>query len=120
MSTKTTFKRVALVTVAALGFGVMSVVPSTAATSADTLTLSAATASMKDSETSTATTATIAFYGALTSDSMSATAYITSSPAGSTAVPQLTLAETSNAIGELHRRYVTARLEEWMAEICCG
>ena len=97
MSTKTTFKRIALVTVAALGFGVMSVVPSTAATSADTLTLSAATASMKDSETSTAQTATLAFYGATTTDSMSVTAYVTSSPAGSTAVPQLTLAETSNA-----------------------
>ncbi|MDA2992692.1 MAG: hypothetical protein O3B10_00840 [Actinomycetota bacterium] len=97
MSTKTTFKRIALVTVAALGFGVMSVVPSTAATSADTLTISSATASMKDSETSTATTATLAFYGAVTTDSMSVTAYVTSSPAGSTAVPQLTLAETSNA-----------------------
>jgi len=97
MSTKTTFKRIALVTVAALGFGVMSVVPSNAATSADSLTISSATASMKDSETSTATTATLAFYGALTSDSMSVTAYVTSSPAASTAVPQLTLAETSNA-----------------------
>jgi hypothetical protein len=97
MSTKTTFKRIALVAVAALGFGVMSVVPSTAATSADTLTLSAATASMKDSETSTATTATLAFYGAAVTDSMTVTAYVTSSPAGSTAVPQLTLAETSNA-----------------------
>jgi hypothetical protein len=32
MSTKTTFKRIALVTVAALGFGVMSVAPSSAAT----------------------------------------------------------------------------------------
>ena len=97
MSTKTTFKRIALVTVAALGFGVMSVVPSTAATSADTLTISSATASMKDSETSTATTATLAFYGASATDSMSVTAYVTASPAGSTAVPQLTLAETSNA-----------------------
>jgi hypothetical protein len=97
MSTKTTFKRIALVTVAAMGFGVMSVVPSTAATSADTLTISSATASMKDSETSTATTATLAFYAAATTDSMSVTAYVTSAPAGSTAVPQLTLAETSNA-----------------------
>ncbi|CAN2171141.1 hypothetical protein MCEGKSH29_00058 [Candidatus Nanopelagicaceae bacterium] len=97
MSTKTTFKRIALVTVAALGFGVMSVVPSSAATSADTLTLSSATASMKDSETSTATTATLAFYADATTDSMTVTAYVTSSPAGSTAVPQLTLAETSNA-----------------------
>jgi len=97
MSTKTTFKRIALVTVAAMGFGVMSVVPSTAATSADTLTLSSATASMKDSETSTATTATLAFYADAQTDSMTVTAFVTSSPAGSTAVPQLTLAETSNA-----------------------
>jgi len=35
MSTKTTFKRIALVTVAALGFGVMSVAPSSAATNAN-------------------------------------------------------------------------------------
>jgi hypothetical protein len=42
MSTKTTFKRIALVAVAALGFGVLSVVPSQAAVSA--LTVSAATA----------------------------------------------------------------------------
>ena len=37
MSTKTTFKRVALVTVAALGLGVMSVAPSNAAVQADTM-----------------------------------------------------------------------------------
>jgi len=43
MSTKTTFKRIALVTVAALGFGVMSVAPSNAA--ADSMTLGAATSS---------------------------------------------------------------------------
>jgi hypothetical protein len=97
MSTKTTFKRIALVTVAALGFGVMSVVPSNAATSADTLTLSAATASMKDSETSTATTATLAFFADATTDSMTVSAFVTSAPVGNTAVPQLTLAETSNA-----------------------
>jgi hypothetical protein len=35
MSTKTTFKRIALVTVAALGFGVLSVAPSSAATNAN-------------------------------------------------------------------------------------
>ena len=30
------------------------------------------------------------------------------------------VAETSNGIGELHRRYVTTRLEAWMTEVCCG
>ena len=44
MSTKTTFKRVALVAVAALGLGVLSVAPSSAAPQADTLSLSASTA----------------------------------------------------------------------------
>jgi hypothetical protein len=97
MSTKTTFKRIALVTVAALGFGVMSVVPSKAASAADTLTLSSATASMKDSETSTATTATVAFYSDSANDSITVTAYVTSAPAGSLAVPSLSLVETSNA-----------------------
>jgi len=47
MSTKTTFKRIALVTVAALGFGVMSVAPSNAAAAGNPLgvthTLSAST-----------------------------------------------------------------------------
>lgn len=30
------------------------------------------------------------------------------------------LAETCNAIGELHRRQVAARLEQWITELCCG
>jgi len=99
MSTKTTFKRIALVTVAALGFGVMSVVPSNADTSADTLTLSSATASMLTTETRTATssTANLAFYSDEVTDSMTVTAFVTSAPAGSTAVPVFALAETSSA-----------------------
>jgi len=43
MSTKTTFKRIALVTVAALGFGVMSVAPSSASILNPSFTLSAGT-----------------------------------------------------------------------------
>jgi len=31
-----------------------------------------------------------------------------------------TLAETRSAIGEIHRGQVTARIEEWMTEVCCG
>lgn len=30
------------------------------------------------------------------------------------------LAETRSAIGEIHRGQVTARIEEWMTELCCG
>ena len=41
MSTKTTLKRVSLVAVAALGFGLLSVVPSSATPQSDTLSISA-------------------------------------------------------------------------------
>lgn len=58
----TSLKQVALVTIAALGFGVLtSVVPSSAATQADSLTLSSATASQFTGETATATSATVIF-----------------------------------------------------------
>jgi hypothetical protein len=99
MSTKTTFKRIALVTVAALGFGVMSVVPSTATINADSLTLSAATAAQNTAETQTATSAvaTVAFLGA-SGDSMSVTASLVSGPAGNTALPYLSITETASAI----------------------
>jgi len=99
MSTKTTFKRIALVTVAALGFGVMSVVPSNAVINADSLTLSAATAAQNTAETQTATSAvaTVAFLGA-SGDSMSVTASLVSGPAGNTALPYLSITETASAI----------------------
>ena len=100
MSTKTTFKRIALVTVAALGFGVLSTVPSSAVHQADQLTLSASTATQTTAETYTATaaTATIAFQSSGEADSMSVTASIVSAPAGSTAYPWLRLVETSSAV----------------------
>jgi hypothetical protein len=98
MSTKTTFKRIALVTVAALGFGVMSVVPSNAATQADTLTLSAATATMQTGETSTATTVSTSALFANAGDTITVTAFLSKAPAANTAVPTLTLAETTSAV----------------------
>jgi len=98
MSTKTTFKRIALVTVAALGFGVLATVPSQAAVNADTLTLSAATASQTTAETQTATSAvaTLSFLGAA-GDSVSVTTSLVSAPAGNTALPWLSLTETASA-----------------------
>jgi hypothetical protein len=55
MSTKTTFKRIALVAVAALGLGVVSVAPSVAAPLAITVTPSATTSTIKTGETATIT-----------------------------------------------------------------
>ena len=99
MSTKTTIKRIALVSVAALGFGVLSVVPSTAVTNADSLTVSATTAAQTTAETATATsaTATLAFLSGAVTDSMSVTASLVSGPATSTALPYLQVVETTTA-----------------------
>ena len=98
MSTKTTFKRVALATVAALGFGLLSVVPTTAAINNDSLTVSSATATQSTIETLTATSpsVTLAFLGTAAGDSISVTAALVSGPAGTTALPYLSLAETSS------------------------
>ena len=95
MSTKTTFKRVALVAVAALGLGVLSVAPSQASLAADSLTLSAATATMTTADTSTATTATLKFAGTTDVDSISVQADFVSGPA--VFKPYLVLVETSTA-----------------------
>ena len=102
MSTTTNFKRIALVAVAALGLGVLSSVPTTAAINADTVTLSSATASQTTAETYTATSAvvTVSFFGAgaaIGGDSMSVTAALTGAPAGNTSLPTLRLVETSSA-----------------------
>ncbi|CAN2170634.1 hypothetical protein MCEMRE130_00045 [Candidatus Nanopelagicaceae bacterium] len=100
MSTKTTFKRVALVAVAALGLGVLSVAPSQAASQADSLTLSAATATQLTGETLTATSATttLSFLGGNVGDTMSVSAFLTSAPAGNTVLPTLVLGDTTSAL----------------------
>jgi hypothetical protein len=99
MSTTTNFKRIALVAVAALGLGVLSSVPTTAAINADTVTLSSTTATQTTAETYTATSAvvTVSFFGAAL-DSMSITAALTAAPALNTALPTLHLIETSSAV----------------------
>jgi trimeric autotransporter adhesin len=98
MSTKTTFKRVALVTVAALGFGVMSTVaPASAAVAMDTLTVTDGTGSVGDSVTATSATTTITYLPSATADSVTVVASLVSAPAGNTVFPRLSLAETVNA-----------------------
>ena len=76
MSTKTTFKRIALVAVAALGFGVLSVVPSNATASAVDFAVSAPAASQLTGETATSTSvvATLSYQASLATDSVTVTA----------------------------------------------
>jgi len=97
MSTKTTFKRVALVAVAALGLGLLSVAPSNASVASDTLTVTNGTAVVGDSVTATSATATISFNPSdFANDTMSVTASLVSGPG--TLFPVLTLAETTSAM----------------------
>jgi trimeric autotransporter adhesin len=78
MSTKTTFKRIALVAVAALGFGMLSVVPSNSDVIAHTLAIDSATDTVAVGETATALL-TQSFITAEAQDSVTVTATITSS-----------------------------------------
>ena len=93
MSTKTNFKRIALVAVAALGMGVLSSVPSQAAFSGAagsqlTLSATAATGSLAGiaSDSTTAGTLSINGLGLLGSESYSVTTVAKSVPATSSAV----------------------------------
>ena len=81
MSTKTTFKRIALVAVAALGFGTLSVAPSNAAVlvgaATNTLTMVSSSTTIVAGETATATF-TSTFVGSAAYDSVTVDAYATS------------------------------------------
>jgi trimeric autotransporter adhesin len=81
MSTKTTIKRLALVTVAALGLGVLSVAPSSAVPQADKLTLAATTASTTQG-TAVSVNATLEFSQESAADTMTLTLGYVSAPSG--------------------------------------
>jgi len=102
MSTKTTFKRIALVAVAALGFGVLSVVPSQAAVSAlsvSTPTLGSAGAVGTRSDTTTASTFSVsALFDAGIADTVTVSFVQNGDfPAGSNAVARLAFLETTTS-----------------------
>jgi hypothetical protein len=84
MSTKTTFKRIALVAVAALGLGVLSVAPSQARPSGVVLTVANGTSGLSGVTGSDSTTAaTLNITGLLDSaDSITATLVVKTVPAG--------------------------------------
>lgn len=95
MSTKTTIKRIALVSVAALSLGVLSVAPSNAAVQADTMTLSSATGSTTVG-TAVTTTVTTGFIQETTSDSMTVALTYDAAPAG-IAINEVTFTNTATA-----------------------
>jgi len=102
MSTKTTFKRIALVAVAALGFGVLSVVPSQATVSLTTVTVvqqgKAATA---DAESLTAAMFTVSGLVDNIADTITVGMVLKSRPTGATTEARLFMIETTTASATL-------------------
>ena len=86
MSTKTTFKRIALVAVAALGLGVLSVAPSSATVINLTTSAVDGTATTAKSDSTTAATLRVSFTGQANTDTVTITSYVSSKPSGSAAV----------------------------------
>jgi hypothetical protein len=99
MSTKTNFKRIALVAVAALGLGVLSSVPSQAAVSSLTITVGAnGTATTKVSDSSTAATIDVTFLKSAAMDTVAVSAVMKSSPTGAATIsPTLMWNDSSTA-----------------------
>jgi len=95
----TTIKRVALVAVAALGLGVLSVAPSQAVSQADTLSISATTAAIQTGETATVTlTGTFLSGSVANGDTLTVVASATALPAGAAVMPTLVASDTTNAV----------------------
>jgi trimeric autotransporter adhesin len=98
MSTKTTFKRIALVAVAALGLGVLSVAPSSAAVSAVVVTVANGTAGLAGAASDTSTGAQISVSGLLDEGTDSITVQFVQRaafPAGAAVVTNLIFLETT-------------------------
>jgi trimeric autotransporter adhesin len=99
MSTKTSFKRLALGVVVAMGLGFFSSAPSVAVHSSPTLTLSGAGATSNTAvalESATVVTATASFFASAASDSMSIRAVVTTASGGSASVRLRATSDSSN------------------------
>jgi len=105
MSTTTNFKRIALVAVAALGFGVISAIPSSAAVSAVTTTvtngattLRASSTTLVDADTGTATGATISVSALISAATDSVTvSFFNKNTLSTTGLAYLALVETTTS-----------------------
>jgi len=86
MSTKTNFKRIALVAVAALGLGVLSSVPSQAAISTGTVTVTNGTGSLATSDSTTAALINVKAFADAAMDSVTITLGAITVPTGADAV----------------------------------
>jgi trimeric autotransporter adhesin len=103
MSTKTNFKRIALVAVAALGMGVLSSVPSQAVGNADSLTVATGTQYTTAAggsiiaDSGTAATAAFQFLASSSYDTYTLVASLKSAPASNTRLPMFVVDTVSMA-----------------------
>jgi len=104
MSTKTTFKRIALVAVAALGLGVLSVAPSSASVSGLVVTNTAGATTLRsgsltsvDSDSTTAATISVSALMTSSLDTVTVTFYNKTKPANTTQTTYLGLMETTTS-----------------------
>jgi len=106
MSTKTNFKRIALVAVAALGLGVLSSVPSQAAVvGLPTITAANGNATVQTSDSTTAATLAVKFNSTAAGDSVSISVTLGAKPAsavGGTDSVMVTVADTATSTGGIH------------------
>ena len=107
MSTKTTFKRIALVAVAALGLGVLSVAPSSATVVGLTVTAADGTATVLTSDSTTAASLAISFTRTDVTDSVSVTSYVSARPGDASAPTQLVHQLTDSATATVETKIKT-------------
>jgi len=104
MSTKTNFKRIALVAVAALGLGVLSSTPSQAVVAIANVTLTGAngTATIAQSDSRTGATIAVTWLGTVVTDSMVVTVAAKTKPTAAAAYPvgYLSVSDTSTSVGD--------------------
>jgi trimeric autotransporter adhesin len=91
------FKKIALVTAAALSFATFSALPSQAAVNADVISIDSATDAVSTGESATAVV-TVSFLAQSTSDTVTVTSSVTSLPVGSASLATLSVQETSSAV----------------------
>jgi hypothetical protein len=90
------FKKIAMVTAAAVSMGILGAVPSQATHNADTLTIDAGIDTVLTGESATAV-ATLSFLGQNTGDTITVTSSLVSLPAGAAQLAELSVVETTSA-----------------------
>jgi hypothetical protein len=107
MSSKTFFKRIALTAIAALGAGLISVAPSAALVTANTLTIDSATDAINTGDTATAVFSH-SFVQSAASDSVTVRAILTSGPTSGAGGIRLQVSDSGTSVSDDFPDYVYA------------